>query len=263
MREKPFTAPLLFSIILFASAVSAQDTADNGMDEPAIPHPHPVLTEVLFNVPRGNAGDANKDGKRDPAGDEFVELYNPHDRDIQLRGYTITNWLTTDNPDEKRGVRFTFPRFKLPPGEVVVVFNGVGATIKGQVGTDKRAPRKPNNDFDGAWVFRTSNTSSNNAFNNSSDFVLITDPDGEKVEAAAWGKDDFSDQIGDALRVSDVSASPRGSVQRTDPENTDLWPHVDIDDEAWSPGIVPGLTDVKEETEEDQESIPSSSEQTE
>lgn len=70
----------------------------------AVPFPHPLITEVLFNVPTGPKGDANGDGLRDAVGDEFVELINPHGKPIQLKGYVLTDsagWpgATVANPD--------------------------------------------------------------------------------------------------------------------------------------------------------------------
>ena len=220
-----------------APAIHAQDDA-----EPPVPFPHPIITEVMFDVPRGAAGDANQDGKRDAAGDEFVELYNPHDEPIDLRGYTLTNWLTTDNPSEKRGVRFRFPRFELAPGESVVVFNGYQARIPGPVGSARRAAPRPNEHFNASHVFRTGNTSSNNAFNNSEDFVLLTGPEGEKLDAVVWGKAEFL-QIESALRIADASGSSASSVQRPAVDATELWPHEDIDANTSSPGQQPWAVD--------------------
>lgn len=206
--------------------------------EPDIPHPHPVLMEVLFNPPRGADGDANGDGRREAAGDEFVELHNPHDKSIQLRGYSITNWLTAADAEEKRGIRFLFPRFRLGAGETVVVFNGHKSMIPGPVGTARRAPRRPNDHFGGAWVFTMANESANNAFNNESDFVLIASDEGELIEAAVWGSSTFP-VIEDSLRVADVARSAKGSVQRVDINQAGMWPHVDIDGSTASPGVIP------------------------
>ena len=64
-----------------------------------IPYPHPQITEALFNVPTGAKGDANGDGERDAAGDEFIEIANPHNKPINLRGYTITNRLASPTED--------------------------------------------------------------------------------------------------------------------------------------------------------------------
>lgn len=73
-----------------------------------VPFPHPVITEVLFNVPSGARGDANADGTRDAVGDEFVELINPHDKPIDLKGYVLTDsagWPgpVSANPEAKDG----------------------------------------------------------------------------------------------------------------------------------------------------------------
>ncbi len=53
--------------------------------------PHPLITEVLAAVPSGARGDANGDGNRDAVGDEFIELVNPHDKPIQLKGYMLVD----------------------------------------------------------------------------------------------------------------------------------------------------------------------------
>lgn len=53
---------------------------------------HPVITEVLYAVPRD--GDADQDGKRSATGDEFIELINPHDKAINLKGYTLSDART-------------------------------------------------------------------------------------------------------------------------------------------------------------------------
>ena len=56
-----------------------------------VPAPHPLITEVLAAVPSGPRGDANGDGTRDAIGDEFIELVNPHDKPIQLKGYMLVD----------------------------------------------------------------------------------------------------------------------------------------------------------------------------
>lgn len=74
---------------------------------PRIQFPHPLITEVLFDVPTGDAGDATGDGSRNATGDEFIELANPHSKPIQLGGYVITDaagWpgKLQPNPDSPR-----------------------------------------------------------------------------------------------------------------------------------------------------------------
>src|SRR5438309_1433133 len=69
--------------VVAASVTAAQPSAT------PVPYPHPLISEVLYSVPSGQRGDANADGERDAVGDEFIELVNPHDKPIQLKGYTL------------------------------------------------------------------------------------------------------------------------------------------------------------------------------
>jgi hypothetical protein len=150
----------------------------------AIPAPHPIITEVLYAVPTGPAGDANKDGKREVAGDEFIELVNPHDKPIQLFGYTLT-----DSQEPGKGqLKFTFPALELPPGGVVVVFNGFNSTFSPPVGDSKTPPTGPSDSFSGAWVFTMKNASGKSALGNSGDHVMLTAPDGTPVQRVWWSE---------------------------------------------------------------------------
>lgn len=199
-----------------------------------IPPPHPVITEVLFNVPLGPEGDANKDGVRDAAGDEFVEMMNPHGAPIALGGYTLTNRLTTGDPKVNRGVRFRFPEFELEPGGVVVVFNGHGASIPGPVGNERGAPSGPNERFAGAWVFSMEKPSGNRAMANTADFILLSAPDGAPVDAVEWNGPRPGVPRG-TRRVAEVRADPKGSVQRRGADG-EMLPHLEIDGRVFSPG---------------------------
>ncbi len=180
--------------------------------------PHPVVTEVLFNVPRGVDGDANKDGKRSPTGDEFVELMNPHDQPINLKGYRLSDGTTIGSTHEQRELpkqrpatkktdddatqagkdnddkphsrddahfTFTFPDLTLEPGEIVVVFNGFESSIPGKVGTAKKAAQK-SEEFDGAYVFSAQTTSQFAAFSNQHDVVQLIDAEGRAVATIRW-----------------------------------------------------------------------------
>lgn len=199
--------------------------------------PHPVITEVLFNVPKGDDADANADGTRHSTADEFVELFNPHPGTIDLRGYTITNRLTAFDAGAKRGVRFTFPPFEMEPGAVVVVFNGHGARIPGPVGTAERAPKKPNDHFAGAYVFTMNPSARTNAFSNSGDFALLSDPRGEPIDAVAWNDPDPPPPES-ARRTETVDKNPKGSVQRVTADAS-LIAHPTLDGAICSPGTLP------------------------
>ncbi len=191
---------MLTAIALVASAGIAVAVA---VAEPPVPYPHPLVTELLYAVPSGDKGDASDDGVRDAVGDEFVELINPHDRPIQLKGYTITDGTPADPLDpsrpgpgakrtsepseaDRKQVRFTFPAIELEPGEVVVVFNGYKQRLAPPVGDTARAPSGPNEKFSGAWVFSMKNDSQYIAFANTADSMILWDPDGKPVQAIHW-----------------------------------------------------------------------------
>ncbi|MCE7974038.1 MAG: lamin tail domain-containing protein [Leptolyngbya sp. PLA1] len=65
--------------------------------------PHPMITEVLYDVPGRLAGDANKDGKRTSGGDEFIELANLSDSSINLKGYTVLDSNAWEAREESLG----------------------------------------------------------------------------------------------------------------------------------------------------------------
>lgn len=242
-----------------APAVNDEPEADTGAQKQAaaaaavretgVPYPHPVITEVLFAVPGGNAGDANGDGKRHVSGDEFVELYNPHDRPIQLRGYKLTD----SNPADKGQVRFVFPALELPAGGLVVVFNGFQSSWFGPVGDEKAAGVSGNERFGGAWVFTMKATSQYVAFSNSGDQVLLTAPDGTAVHRVSWGevKDQSAFDEVEPLLDDKAMTSGKASVQRDSLArvagfrvHTDL-PFANGGERVFSPGYWESLPEPK------------------
>jgi hypothetical protein len=77
-----------------------------------------VINEYLADPPPGPglAGDANGDGVRDAAQDEFVELVNTTAATLDISGFTIS---------DATAVRFTVPAGRaIPPGEAAVIFGG-------------------------------------------------------------------------------------------------------------------------------------------
>ena len=206
--------------------------------EYAVPHPHPMITEVLFNVPqRDDAGDANRDGTRDAAGDESIEIANPYDHPINLRGYTLSSRLASPTEDTGKGVRFVFPDVELGSHKVALVFNGYKASISGPVGSSITAPATPHADFDGALVFSIKTTSRTRALRNSGDFVLLSAPNGTPLDCVTWGESDPSPPSS-VLRIADVDASTKGSIQRVLPDAA-MVAHRDIDGRPFSPGEIP------------------------
>ena len=75
-----------------------------------------MINEYLADPPDGLSGDANNDGARDSAQDEFVEIINTSSAPVSIGGFTIS---------DAAQVRFTIPPGKIiPPGEAAVVFGG-------------------------------------------------------------------------------------------------------------------------------------------
>ncbi|MCC5787335.1 MAG: lamin tail domain-containing protein [Phycisphaerales bacterium] len=197
---------------------------------------HPVVTEILYAVPT-QGGDANLDGKRCPTGDEFVELYNPHDRALQLRGYALTD----RHPPGDRQWRFVFPDFELGPREVVVVFNGYDTEWTGPVGDHRRAPAGRHELFSEAWVFTSGNTSRYRALANAADRLTLWDPSGRAIRSVRWGALEGEDPAPPEA-VEEVQTPRRGSVER-DPATGRFVSHTDLpgneEGVLFSPGRFP------------------------
>jgi hypothetical protein len=217
-------------------------------DSAPIAFPHPLITEILYAVPNAAEGDANRDGSRHVAGDEFVEIINPHDKPINLLGYSITD----RNAPKKGQLRFTFPSVVLPPRGIAVVFNGceqgwaeaapaatggdaptTGAPII--VGDSKRAPTAGNPHFSQALVFTMRMPNSRTSWANGGDYVLLSDPSGNPVHCVHWGR--FKEPIPAATLVEEAPVTTKASVQRLSLRGL-FAPHSDAVTESaiFSPG---------------------------
>ena len=64
----------------------------------------------MYDPPSGLAGDANRDGTRDPNDDEFIEFVNTSNSSYDMSGFEIYDGLAL-----KTGV----PRHVFPAGTVV------------------------------------------------------------------------------------------------------------------------------------------------
>lgn len=229
------TIPRATASIIVLSAVVIPAIAGNEQ-----PMPHPIITEIHFYVPNDASGDANRDGERHATGDEFIELFNPTAQTIRLEGYTLTNRLATADPETARGVRFTFPECSLEPGQIVVVFNGYDADIPGPVGTQDDAPTSTHVGFNDAMIFVIDPGGSNNAMANSADYLLLSDPEGNPVEAIVWGEPRPAPSD-DIPIIHEVPKNPRGSMQRLFP-GEQFKRHPSINKQPHSPGSLPGQT---------------------
>jgi hypothetical protein len=204
--------------------------------KPLVAWPHPLITEVLYAVPTGAAGDANKDGERTTNGDEFVELANPHDRPINLRGYTISGKAPAGAASGRKFtvLKFTFPNCELAPGEVAVVFNGHGAKWSGPVGDTTHAAAG-NAAFANARIFTMNVESSRLGFANKADYVLLSAPSGEPVHCVKWG--DLKTPEKTALVEAAPEVSRQSVFRRT--ASAPLEPHPSIGGVRFSPGRFP------------------------
>lgn len=225
-----FPACVLVALVVPSAAVFAQESAPS----PTVPFPHPVISEVLAQVPNTNDVDPSRDNVRDPVGDEFVELVNPHERPIDLTGYAIVDALALAKPEDERGVRFVFPAFTLGPGECVVVFNGYNTGVLGPHGDANNPPASPNEKFGGAWVFTMRNATRFRALNNSDEMVAVLDPGGAAIDAVVWGEPEVMAPEG-CLRVATSRRTTGGSLVRTAADG-EIQFHARVGTAAYSPG---------------------------
>lgn len=120
-----------------------------------------VITEILADPQDGTAGDANRDGTRDPAADEFIEIANHGSEPICLAGWTLG--------DAESPVRHVFPLGPaLAPRQSLVVFGG----------------GVPTGRFDGAQVQWTEGGLS---LSNRGDVLTLRDAHGVIVRQVSWG----------------------------------------------------------------------------
>lgn len=212
---------------------------------PAVVWPHPLISEVLYAVPTGPEGDASGDGIRDVSGDEFIELYNPHARPIQLRGYALADTAgraPRGSSGGGTGPKFVFPAFDLPAGGVVVVFNGRNTTLPGPVGDARQAPTGPNERFGGGLVFNMKQTSQRASLSNTFDSVCLIAPDGTPVHRVRWGKpkDGAAEPAGPAALLEETAPTvSKCGVVRDGAAPGSVWrPHLELGGVAFSPGKV-------------------------
>lgn len=104
------------------STIKATSQNVNGTATLNVTAPTVIVNEVLADPPTGTEGDANHDGTRDSAQDEFVELVNSTSGAIDLSGWTIR---THSNSSSTESLRHTFvANTTLPAGEAMVIFGG-------------------------------------------------------------------------------------------------------------------------------------------
>ena len=220
----------IHSITLAATLLVSQPEQDDKVSK--VVFPHPLITEILAVVPK-DGGDAHMDGVRDSSGDEFVELMNTHEEEIELTGYTLSD----RNAGGQGAVEFTFPEFTLEPGEIVVVFNGHGMRSRADVGTADAAPKEKHAKL-GVWVFSMGITSEFAGFSNKGDWVLLSSPKGRPIDVVYWGT--FKEELptGDELVVEQAVEGGQGSLCRY-MYGGPMVGHTALDGRLMSPGKHP------------------------
>ena len=138
-----------------------------------------IITEIMFDVPKGVAGDANGDGVRGSHSDEFVEIFNSDSIQIDLSGYQIL--------DRESIPVFTFPSgATINPSQFAVVFGAVGTAGYGSnipAGTVLFAVHENDDNNDG---FDNGQGRSN--FSNSGDCVVLVNPaQNDTLSEIYWG----------------------------------------------------------------------------
>ena len=151
-------ADFVFAGPLAATPGAVNEGQSFGDVPPALPSL--VINEFLADPATGDAGDANGDGTRDASQDEFIEIVNTGDSDVDISGVTISDAI---------GVRHVFaPETQLAAGAAIVVFGG---------GT-------PTGDFGGASVVTAS--AGFLGLNNSGDDIVLATADGDVIQALTY-----------------------------------------------------------------------------
>lgn len=106
--------------------VSVSDTGDGGVCDLSVDIDSPgciplIINEVHYDPASDDiTGDANGDGARDSAEDEFIEFYNDSNASLDISGYTISDGAE---------LRHTFPASTIiPANKMLVVFGGGNPT---------------------------------------------------------------------------------------------------------------------------------------
>lgn len=129
-----------------------------------------VINEILADPPDGLAGDANHDGIRDTADDEFIELINSTTQDIDLSGYQLQTRTLTSTTDTPRH-RFA-PGSILSAGTAIVIFGGGSPSVADPI-------------FGGSQIVKAS--TGGLSLTNSGAVITLRNVTGEIVTSVAYG----------------------------------------------------------------------------
>jgi hypothetical protein len=166
-----------------------------------------LINEFLADPPPAAAGDANCDGTRDGADDEFVEIVNVSTAAVTLEGITISDAVT---------MRHTFAAgLVLQPGKAVVVYGG--GTPSCTVPSD---------------VTALTASSGQLGLNNAGDTLTIADALGNTIVTYTWGSEgDNNESLTLSPDLNDTDATETGIAGFVGHTTADTADHS-----AYSPG---------------------------
>lgn len=147
------------------------------------------INEYLADPPDGPSGDANGDGSRDSAQDEFVEIVNRTGAPIDVGGFTVR---------DADAQRFVFPPgTSIPAGEAAVIFGG----------------GSPQGDFGNARANGLVFTASL-SLNNTGDTITLKNSSAVTVESVTYGSTEgnASQSINRNPDVSGIAFAPHSSI---------------------------------------------------
>jgi len=145
-----------------------------------------AINEVLADPPPGIEGDANGDGQRSSSGDEFVEIYNYGDEEVDLWGYKIV---------DASGSFFSIP-------EGVIVPAGGFLTVFGS-GTPTGIP----------GVVITTGGCIGNGLKNTGDTVYLIDRYDNTLDEIEWPGEGYEGGINvSMIRVPDITGDWENSL---------------------------------------------------
>lgn len=149
MRRKVW---LLIGVFVFWSHITA--------------HGFVFINEILSDPPPGVTGDANNDGIRSSSSDEFIELYNSSNVDIDMSGWYLTDAVST------RHIFLNNTFFS--PNSYFVIFGGGSPNLPGL-----------------NWQIASSGSL---GLNNSGDVLSLFTLSGDLVDVVTYGSLAASDQ---------------------------------------------------------------------
>ncbi len=203
---------------------------------PAFQKPHTIIFNEVNADPDSDPilGDANSDGIRNSAHDEFVELVNMSSDTVDMTG-----WMLGD--DER--VNYTFPEnYKIGPGQIVVLFGAVNHTDNANVAGY-------NADILQSSVLAADTVG--NGLANGGEYIVLLAPGGEYDTYVAYGskyhrgppKTDATANINFEMRVeiSDTVSNNNSVTRNPDGDTTVVDPfrqHLRVNDAHFSPGTA-------------------------